>query len=565
MNIKISSAHPIVAKDARDCPEKQWRRGRLILSILFHGIVLLLIGGHSLAADDIQKNSSSGLEPSKLQQLDAVSQYGITWKFSQKVPVGKFISGDFYVVGLVTIIAIDPKPLYGDEVPENERDKGEKDFLRNGFMLNPPAKQEMAYDSGMKNWYRAKLTQKLPVAMKPGDSLVSSISFFQKEKEVGFGETVGRHSSDGSPLKVSAVLTCVSEPQPPDAFRPSYCDRHAKIYLARDMKRKMLPSLATGDFKAKPDVALYIRWTQRSWINTGFFGFDRPSENMPGYGQPIAQLVEMCALILCTDLSPEKKEPLLINFVQVGIDLGGVIRAGHPGWEAFGGHGSGRKLPIVFAGLLLGDEALANINKTCPQAHFGEDEQTAYGDCWTGAKVVFTGHRAIDEATGIGRPKTGPYEHKPPEEWNGFLGPDRTGDRCSETYRRANTSGAWIGQALALHLLKAEKAWNHDAFFDYCDRWMYENDELPLARIGESYVKANQTEPNGGHATVDCGKKFLITRAHEFGSEGYVWDRLAGEMWANYRTMPGMPPTDGWKKPHDDSYYRNAITTADKK
>jgi hypothetical protein len=35
-------------------------------------------------------------------------------------------------------------------------------------------------------------------------------------------------------------------------------------------------------------------------------------------------------------------------------------------------------------------------------------------------------------------------------------------------------------------------------------------------------------------------------------------------MWAKYRTMPGMPPTDGWEKAHDDSYYRNAISTADK-
>ena len=33
----------------------------------------------------------------------------------------------------------------------------------------------------------------------------------------------------------------------------------------------------------------------------------------------------------------------------------------------------------------------------------GLHEQTASGDCWTGAKVVFTGHSGIDEATGIGR------------------------------------------------------------------------------------------------------------------------------------------------------------------
>ncbi len=101
------------------------------------------------------------------------------------------------------------------------------------------------------------------------------------------------------------------------------------------------------------------------------------------------RVVGITALLLCTDLPAEEKEPLLVNFVQVGIDLAGMIRAGHPGWEAFGGHGSGRKLPIVFAGLLLGDKELAYINKRFPKAHFGENEQTAYGRCWAGARVVF--------------------------------------------------------------------------------------------------------------------------------------------------------------------------------
>jgi hypothetical protein len=85
-----------------------------------------------------------------------------------------------------------------------------------------------------------------------------------------------------------------------------------------------------------------------------------------------------------------------VDFVQVGIDLGGMIGAGHPGWGGFGGHGSGRKLPIVFTGLLLGDDQLAYTNTSFPTAHFGEDEQTAYGDAWTGTEVVLTGHRAID-------------------------------------------------------------------------------------------------------------------------------------------------------------------------
>ena len=138
---------------------------------------------------------------------------------------------------------------------------------------------------------------------------------------------------------------------------------------------------------------------------------------MPQYGREYGRVAGIAALLLCTDLKPEQKEPLLVNYVQVGIDLGAMVRAGHPGWTGFGGHGSGRKLPIVFAGLMLGDEELANVNKSFPKVSFGEDEQTAYGDCWTGAKVVFAGHSAIDAATGVGRSRGnnwGPYEHTPP-------------------------------------------------------------------------------------------------------------------------------------------------------
>jgi hypothetical protein len=111
----------------------------------------------------------------------------------------------------------------------------------------------------------------------------------------------------------------------------------------------------------------YVGFTQKPWVGTCFFSFEQPVENMPAYGRDYGRVVGIAALILCTDLKPEQKEPLLVNFVQVGLDLGGMIRAGHPGWEGFGGHGSGRKLPIVFAGLLLGDEQLANINKNVPQ------------------------------------------------------------------------------------------------------------------------------------------------------------------------------------------------------
>ena len=185
-------------------------------------------------------------------------------------------------------------------------------------------------------------------------------------------------------------------------------------------------------------------------------------------------------------------------------------------------------------GLLLGDDQVAYINRSFPEAHFGEDEQTAYGEGWTGAKVVFTGHRAIDEVTGIARAGTGPYEHTPPSTW-------REGrEKMSESYRRCCTSAAWIAEALSLHLLKAERYWAHDAFFDYCDRWMYEDETQALKTLKQD---AGMDEP-------------------DWAREGKAWEPFVNDMWAWYRTAPGMPPTNGWRQPHDDGYLRAAIERA---
>ena len=220
---------------------------------------------------------------------------------------------------------------------------------------------------------------------------------------------------------------------------------------------------------------------------------------------------------------------------EIGIDLGGMIREGHPGWTCWGGHGSGRKIPIVCAGLLLGDDELAGISQSYPKVSFGEDEQTAYGDCWTGAKVVFAGHSGIDRATGEGRSRNngwGPYEHTPPSQW-------KEGQTTSESYRRCCTSVGWVPQALALRLMRAEKNWDHDAFLDYVDRWMYEDDATFVKTIKEATGRDHDKE---------------------WARQGQAWDAFVNEMWAKYRKTVSAP-SDGWNKPHDFSYYRKAIET----
>ncbi|MGA2498204.1 MAG: hypothetical protein ABSH20_10710 [Tepidisphaeraceae bacterium] len=234
-------------------------------------------------------------------QLDAlplkenVSEYGITWTFEKPARVGQFINGDVYVVGPVTVVKIDPAPRYGNEVANGELDGREKNIpvdqrCRNGSMLNAPARQELAWDSGVINYYRPEPRAVLPIAMKPGDSLASSISLKKGEKVTYkyHGGTV-RGEGDDSPVKVVAVLTCIADPLPPDAFRPGYSGHDPRIYLARDLNRDLLPHF---DRPADaPDPEQFADLIQRPWCDAGFFSFDVPQQSMPNYAQANAQIL----------------------------------------------------------------------------------------------------------------------------------------------------------------------------------------------------------------------------------------------------------------------------------
>jgi hypothetical protein len=97
-----------------------------------------------------------------------------------------------------------------------------------------------------------------------------------------------------------------------------------------------------------------------------------------------------------------------------------------------------------------------------------------------------------------------------------------------------------VAQALALRLMHAEKAWGHDAFFDYVDRWLYENDA--------EFVKIIK-EANG----QDHDK--------EWARQAQPRDAVVNEMWASHR-QGFEAPIDGWKHQHDDSYYHAALEKA---
>ncbi len=459
-----------------------WIVGRFTCALL----ATLALAGWGGPAD----SSLAGPLPSGT--ASSITKDGITWTFSEPVPVGQFVTGDYYVVGPVTLTAIDPAPTTSSP-------------YENGSVLNLPAENgKSGFDSRLNDgddqsaWFDASLRAYPPITLKPGDTLVSSISVAQIHL---LPEIMRASVKSASPVRTVSVLTVLSGAPAADAFRPSYCDRKQTIYHADTLRRNLLPSLAPPNPAGTPLLTQLEALYRRPWIDTNTFLFDAPAEYMPSYGAHIAVADSYAALLLMLNSPADQKVNLTNYFVQYGIDLYGCLQAGY-GWPAFGGHHSGRKLPIVFAGMMLNDDAMKNVSARFPN-QFGEDMQTVYvkqipgnyRQAWQGAAAIYGGHYGVRaDGQPVKAGVYGPYEQLPPSSWPLLNGHGQLG----EAYRRCCTSNSWVGEALAIHLLGAERIWNHPAFFDYVDRWMTEDDTQAVdqikAQTGVAYTEEWQRQ-----------------------------------------------------------------------
>ncbi len=426
---------------------------------------------------DSSKSAQAQVTVAAPGTASSITKDGITWTFSQAVPVGQFVTGDYYVVGPVTVTAIDPPPTTSSP-------------YENGSVVNlPTANGKSGFDSRLNDgtdeswWFDASLRSYPPITLKPGDSLVSSISLAQIHS---LPEVMRASDKSASPVRTVSVLTVLSAAPSADEFRPSCCDRSQTIYHAGALQRNLLPSLTPPNPSGTPTLAQFELLYRRPWIDTNAFLFDAPAEYMPSYGQHIAFADSYASLLLMLNFSAAQKVNLTNYFVQYGIDLYGCLEAGY-GWPAFGGHRSGRKLPIILARILLNNDGMKNASATYPN-QFGEDMQTVYVNqipggytqAWQGATVIYGGHYGVKtDGTPVSAGLYGPYEQLQPVNWPLVNGNEQLG----EAYRRCCTSVSWVGEALAIHLLQAENVWNYPAFFDYVDRWMTEDDAQAVADI----------------------------------------------------------------------------------
>lgn len=409
------------------------------------------------------------LPPPPPKNAFSISQFGITWYFDRTPDpseYGQFANGDYWVVGPVTIIYISPLSyrLYGSRV-------------RNGSMINPSPLSGMVqgYDSAMYGQYgpaydpalnagypgERYLTSSNPLILAPGSSLVSTIS----------APTPGARSQ----LDSAAVLTVLGSAPADGSFRPPYSGSDKTIRFNKSgLNTAILAALAP--VPDTPALAAVERYFERPWIDhvpgwTG--GYIHPVNNMPNYGREIASEIGEGALMLHLNFTPAEKETLLIRYVQLGIDLYGIVMdGGEENWPPNGGHASGRKWPIMFAGLALGDADMAGIGSRsgdyngAAMVHFSEDGQTFYVTADDAALDHHPDERSCEleyASSDIGLPEWGIVHATSPEADN---------KNWEAVYRQCCTANAWAGVVLSALIMNQRANWNHNVLFDYMDRYM---------------------------------------------------------------------------------------------
>jgi hypothetical protein len=410
--------------------------------------------------------------------INSITRHNITWSFAAPVPYGQFANGDYWVVGPVTITGITPSSV-------NQAGR-----IINGSMINPDPNENylQGYDSAMTyNGYSTALNvayginKENPLVVPINSSLISTIS----------------HTTPGNTpqLQSASVLTVLPSAPPANSFRPPFAGTNKTIHHKEsEINYSALGSIVPT--ASAPSISTIADRFAKVWLDYRGSANGRmihPIDNMPNYGRDMSTLSGEAALLLNCNFSNADKRDLLVNYLQWGIDLWGVIQAGFEGWWQDGGQGGGRKFPILFAGVVLGDTSMTNVgllpyNKPV----FGEDQTTYYlteyeATRWIGTDGKYpTNNLSRDIPEAYYSADDWNYVNSNGErgipEYGKWLGTGYQGRWISKqigaSYRQCCHANSFTGWALSVHIMGLKKAWNHDALFDYIDRYLKWSEEL---------------------------------------------------------------------------------------
>lgn len=456
--MKASRTDRLKVRHVNDCDRAIFRPVSL-LSLIALALVVSLAVAHAQPSG-LRILPVSSQEPT----ATSLSQYGITWHFANEVQFGQFVNGDYWVIGPVTIEHITPAGEFHQE----------SGGFRNGSMLDPEVVGGQGFDSREGHAYQATLdvSNRLPLTIEPTTSLVSSRGDVSRD-------SLRRWVSD------YAILTVVDKAPPTNSFRPPYvAGSKSMLYTWDDVRTELLnnvapvpgmPTWAEAEGRLLPPFMNFYAgsgggawWGNRLLAKGGTYP-------LAGYGREVTRDVAVVSLMVNTAAPISARKLSVVGLIQRGIDTWGIYRSamdnGHPfPFPPNGGVFSGRKLPILFAGWMLGDEAMAGVGSIPHKFH--EDAQTFYvGDDeinrpveqynWDGRDVSAGRVQAYTEDM-RGMPEWGIRHSTVPASDNAHWG---------AIYRTLNgiTTPEY---ALAVLVMGLRQQWNHEPLFDYSHRYM---------------------------------------------------------------------------------------------
>ncbi|MEN6384152.1 MAG: hypothetical protein ABFD79_03040 [Phycisphaerales bacterium] len=391
--------------------------------------------------------------PDRQYYSHEVYRNGIRWTFDDEYRIGQFCNGDFWILAPVEINSVTPAPA------------GSGVSFRNGSMLNPIGNLYHAYDGRGEGFNPDQIIQ-YPLILDGVNSLISSASIIAQPTDCTYGyldmsDYCVRYNYQGdfhSYLYSAAVLTTLPSVPPPNIFRPPYAGTEKPFFDKNSLRTDLLPALP---LTSKPSL-LHLNWVAREFQNTWLdhknhssVRLIHPVKNMPNYGREIGTATNQASCLLMLDYTAEQLNPLLIGFVQTGIDLY-YNRINGTTWAGEAGHDNGRKWPIIFAGIMLDNDGMKNISQTYNLLG-AEDTQTYYN---SSGKALW-GRNCVSQYT----------KHCEGSGARDCRDADQLVDGCP-SYRNCCTSNTWVGQAIAIKIVGAENLWLHDEFFDYVHRWV---------------------------------------------------------------------------------------------
>lgn len=380
-----------------------------------------------------------------------ITRNGITWTLDRSgtlndgVTNGTYVNGRPWVKIPFSVTAINP-------VPTAEH---------NGTMWNPAGGATQAFDIFPGNPY----TSENQPAGNAGLSLPWSVS---TEGSIISSDTSEISTQFNTALMFS-ILTAVAVAPAVGDFAPPYIGSGSRASIANESNINyarlanhahtgiaQIPNMATLNVGFSKDwFELDLNWTGR-YLHPSYMGLST------GYGRDIALQTGDACLALQLAYTNAQKRDLLINIVQLGIDIYGMIQTGGT-WYADGGHNYGRLSPLIVAAGVLNHSGM----KTALGSYlFSEMHATFYvsaGEVGTQTppRVGQNGDLPHDYITGeIGMPEWGIRHYLLPHWDNNFW---------LASYR--DIGGSCLPAPVIVALSMGMRGLlNHEAMFDYCAR-----------------------------------------------------------------------------------------------